>query len=48
MSDATLIALFCLIAADIGGDCTVYHSRVDGLLMPACKLSYAYGCFWPF
>lgn len=37
MSDAIMIALFCLIVADSGSPRTIYHDRIDGLLMPACE-----------
>jgi len=33
----SLIVWFCLIVAQDGAPRTVYHSRIDGLLMPACE-----------
>lgn len=47
MNDATLMTWFCLIVASQGDDRTVYHDRIDGLILPACE-PMPYGCFWPF
>lgn len=34
---AEWIVLFCLAAADSGAPRTVYNSRIDGLILPACE-----------
>lgn len=34
MNDATLIVLFCLATAEYNSPRTIYHDRIDGLLMP--------------
>lgn len=34
MSDALLIVWFCLTIAESGSPRTLYHSRIDGLLLP--------------
>ena len=34
---ADLIAWFCLAVATTDAPRTVYHSRIDGLILPACE-----------
>lgn len=34
---SSLIVWFCLAIAENGTPRTVYHSRIDGLLLPACE-----------
>lgn len=34
---AKLITWFCIAVAETDMPRTVYHSRIDGLLMPACE-----------
>ena len=33
---AELIAWFCLVVAETSAPRTVYHFRIDGLILPAC------------
>lgn len=44
---AELITWFCLAVAETGADRTVFHSRIDGLILPACE-PLPHNCFWPF
>lgn len=37
MSDALLLTWFCLVIADVGAPRTIYHDRIDGLLLSACE-----------
>lgn len=37
MSDAFLMVWFCLAVADNGDPRTVYHDRIDGIILPACE-----------
>lgn len=37
MEDAAIMLWFCLVVAESGADRTVYHDRIDGLILPACE-----------
>lgn len=37
MDDTTLLIWFCLAVADTSAPRTVYHGRIDGLILPACE-----------
>ena len=32
-----LLTWFCLAVADTGAPRTIYHSRIDGLILPMCE-----------
>ena len=34
---AELIVWFCLAVAETSAPRTIYHSRIDGLILPACE-----------
>lgn len=36
-NETDLIVWFCLAVADTGAPRTVYHDRIDGLILPACE-----------
>ena len=46
MDESILIVWFFLAVADSGNPRTVYHDRIDGLLLPACE-PLPFDCFWP-
>lgn len=46
MNDVVLLVWFCLAVADSGQDRTIYHDRIDGLILPSCE-PLPHGCFWP-
>lgn len=46
MDDAIIIVWFCLAVADSGMPRTIYHDRIDGLLLTACE-PLPFACFWP-
>lgn len=46
MDDAIIIVWFCLVVADSGMPRTIYHDRIDGLLLPVCE-PISINPFWP-
>lgn len=46
MSDSFLLLWFCLVVAASDQPRTVYHDRIDGLVLPACE-PISINPFWP-
>lgn len=46
MKDELLVLMMILSVADNDQPRTVYHDRIDGLILPTCE-PLPFSCFWP-